>query len=210
MVDKNMLKSLINDYLNLGYHCLRIEHKMYSFNDYKGLLLGYTPYFNYKCRSLLLWSRKNNVDISSITIDDLCVPYTYFSPHQWWMKGMTGYIEKCLIKLRKADFNRHFDDFEDLYDYVLSLKITKGRLFMYDLTCRIGSCLGIYPEKFIYLQYGSEAGANILHDKGCISLPDNWEIRVPASVFASVLPGLKAMDIESFLCIYKAELKNLY
>lgn len=203
-----ILSSIVNHYNKNGYILLRIDQQMYTFNDFRGVLMGYTPFImgSNGC-TIKLWCC--GVLPANLSIANVIKPYTYPCSHQWWMPHNPSFVSKALNILASANLVGFTGSFEDLYDYVELLGITKGRLLLYDLTRRIGACLGIYPKNFVYLQCGSLAGATILHNKGYITLPNPCGFRVPTAVFASVFPGIDSMDIENILCIYKKQLAKL-
>ena len=202
------LLSIVAHYNQNGYRQLRIDQQMYTFNDLKGLLMGYTPFImNSNGCVIKLWCC--GVLPANLSIANVITPYTCPCTHQWWMLHNHTFVDRALKILAGTGFVGFTGSFEDLYDYVESLGITKGRLLLYDLTRRIGACLGIYPKDFVYLQWGSLAGATILHNKGYITLPNPCGFRVPTSVFASVFPGIDSMDIENILCIHKKQLVKL-
>lgn len=202
------LPMIINAYNQAGGILLRVENQMNSFADYKGLLTGYTPYIMDNGKPKKLWCCNNS--ISGITLNNVLTPYTYFNSHQWWMKKNVAFINRSITILKNAKLQQHkFNDFEDLYNYVESLNITKGRLLLYDMTRRIGSCLNIYPQNFVYIHAGSALGAQILQGKGLVNLPNNWKVRVPLNVFANIFPNCDSMDIENMLCIYKNKFSML-
>ena len=203
-----LLSSVVAHYNQNGYCLLRIEFQMCSFTDQKGLLMGYTPFImGSNGNAIKLWCC--GVPPANLSIANVLTPYVYPNSHQWWMPHNPFFVSKALNILAGANLVGFTGSFEDLYDYVESLGITKGRLLLYDLTRRIGACLGVYPKNFVYLQCGALAGATILHNKGYITLPNPCGFRVPTSVFASVFPGIDSMDIENILCIYKKQLAKL-
>lgn len=202
------IPAIISHYNQNGYRLLRIEHQMYSLRDTKGLLMGYTPYIiGNNGVPVKLWCCGTLP--ANLTFAHVQTPYTSPNSHQWWMPHNSAFVNKGLGILANANFVGFTGDFEDLYKYAESLHITKGRLLLYDLTLRIGACLGIYPKDYVYLHRGSLAGATILHQKGCINLPNPCGFRVPISVFAGIFSGISSMDIENILCIYNKQFAKI-
>ena len=202
------IPQIIAAYNQHEYHSLRLQLQMYSLADPQGLLTGYTPYIMHNGQVIKLWCC--GVFPIGITINNLIRPFTGPHSHQWWMTGRTGYINSKTALLRQVNFTgQTFTDFEALYQYISGLGVAKGELHLYDLALRVGHCLGIYPQKYVYLHCGSLAGATILRDKGYITLTSGWSVKVPISVFASVFPSIGAMDIENLLCTCKKQLAGL-
>lgn len=109
--------------------------------------------------------------------------------------------------------NNTYNVFEDLYDDVNKLRRSGlGDLFIYDATIRIGYDKGILPSKYEYLHSGALKGAKLLAKRGVLNLRKytsnpTWKLhkyhRIPTVEFSNLLPGMKAIDIEVFLCIAK-------
>lgn len=188
----------------------QIELSFYSFNDLKGIVSGYDLYY-IACNGnpVKFWCYHG--DFTNAQNLTFCKPYSWPHSHQWWMKRLGDtYREKIADKLTNDGVQQwNYQDFDDLYDHLVKLNITSGKLFRYDLARRIGRCLNVLPGKSVYLHEGALRGAQILNKKGFINLPPNFDpikdVRVDKAIFGGVFPGISSMDIENILCIYKKE-----
>ena len=202
-----LLDGLMQAYCKNAHHSLRLSLQMNTIDDVEGLVSGYIPLIEHNGRIFRLWCRPE-IERANISVDDLVKPYKRPYPHQRWMKETT----RRKIARRLTDekvLEKQYADFDELYDELLRLKITTGELFRYDLALRIGHCMGLLPKGSVYLQEGALKGAQILHDKGLIALPEEWKHRVERTVFDDVFPDLDAMDIENILCVHKADFQEL-
>ncbi len=200
------IQNVLAHYQQHGYLQQQKELSQYTIQDVSGLVTGYTPYVLVNGQSRRIWC------CSSINISQLEIiqPYVAPHPHQWWMKNLTNYQNKVKnILISYHVLTKTYSSFEDLYDSLAQLGITSGKLYLYDLARRIGHCLGIYPRDYVYLHEGALKGAEILHNRGKIKLPANWNTRVKTLIFNQVFPNVDSIDIENILCIYKESLKTV-
>lgn len=203
------ISEIIDHYLKNGYRHQQLELGLYSIDDTPGLVSGYTPCVNRKGKLTRIWCCGDNYNI--IDASNLVHPAPWPHPHQWWMSRKVEYRRKASMRIQERGvLTKSFSNFEELYDYLRNeVKITRGKLYCYDLARRIGYCRGINPAKFVYLHEGAEKGAKTLEEMGFLSLPKNWEIRVPAEIFDPVFPNIPPIDIENILCIYDKVFKTI-
>lgn len=195
------IAEVCDDYKLIGYNHQQLELKQYSINDIEGLVSGYKPHVLIDGQEKILWCCGNSINTNEII---LLPPSDWPHPHQWWMKGKTELRNKYVNKLLSCNIlKKKYVDFEELYNELVSINITQGDLFRYDLARRIGYCLGIRPQNYVYLHKGAQKGAEELHKKGYIALPVGWEKHVRIDIFSSIFPNIDAIDIENLLCIYK-------
>jgi hypothetical protein len=108
------------------------------------------------------------------------------------------------LLLKKQTELKRCQSFDELYQKIKTLlkNISKlGPMYVYDVALRLGSSLGLPPEK-VYLQRGAMQGAKILLGqvaKGKSVLEKND--------FPVELQCLEPVEIEDFLCIFKKHLQ---
>lgn len=120
----------------------------------------------------------------------------------------TAVITKMIENLSNID-NRKFVSFENLWEYVSSLRI-KGfsDLCVYDFCLRYGISRNIYPLKKVYLHAGAMKGAKSLYRMGLLkSKPQNQSIDIDH--FPSDFNRFDSMNIENFLCVKHRQLQKL-
>jgi len=97
--------------------------------------------------------------------------------------------------------SRSFDELHTVVSGCLKKVWKDPELFAYDTALRIGSKLGLKPQK-VYLHRGTRVGARRLRldaKSDCLTLT-----QVPEE-----LRSLEPREIEDFLCIYKDQFRNL-
>ncbi|MDE6339575.1 MAG: hypothetical protein K2K97_07290 [Muribaculaceae bacterium] len=112
-------------------------------------------------------------------------------------------------RLRNID-HEDFADFEALYDYVDLKKMEYfGNTCVYDFALRYGwnRTHRVVPRDFVYIHSKPFRSAKRLFELGYI--PELGR-RLPLSTYTTLLgPGMNAMDVEHFLCLYHEEIMNL-
>lgn len=91
---------------------------------------------------------------------------------------------------------RSFHELHTVIGELLSPVSGLGELYIYDTALRIGAYLGLAPE-FVYLHAGTRQGARALGLGFGRAYLQMHELPGP-------LQALRADEVESFLCIYKA------
>lgn len=122
-----------------------------------------------------------------------------------------------LYDLLKDIDQKKFNNFEDLHDKVLSIKLNNeekvkgfGWLGIYDFALRVAWKLNrsIEPKEYVYLHSWPCESAKILVAKGklpCVGLRMKFDL-FPAD-FRS--PGMTAKDVENLLCHYYGDICRL-
>lgn len=207
MNNEKLIADICNHYKENGYQHIHLELQMYSIDDVKHLVSGYVPkIIGPDGKVYRLWC-KSGIKKTEVCLEDLIKPYEGPCPHQYWMKE--GTRNKIVDKLENNKvLEKSYANFEELYDELVRLKITRGDLFRYDLALRIGKCLDTLPKDYVYLHRGALEGAQVLQTKGLVTLPASWKYRVEKSVFAKLFPDMEAFDIENLLCIHKEDFKK--
>lgn len=201
------IAEICDDYKMIGYNHQQLELKQYSINDIEGIVSGYKPHVLIDGQEKKLWCCDSIIDTNEIII---LPPSEWPHSHQRWMTGRTKLRNKYVDKLRSSKvLQKKYGDFEELYDELVSINITQGDLFRYDLARRIGHCMGIAPQNYVYLHKGAKEGAKVLQEKGYIALPEKRERRVKIEFFSSIFPNIHAIDIENLLCIYKSVFRTI-
>jgi hypothetical protein len=113
-------------------------------------------------------------------------------------------LEKARVILLSAiDDIQHCQSFDELLNLVeneLHDIHGLGELYAYDTALRIGSKLGLLPEK-IYLHAGTRKGAK--------TLGLDWKARALEMVaMPDELQELEPHEVEDFLCIYEDKLED--
>jgi len=94
-----------------------------------------------------------------------------------------------------------FDELHSILHSVLHQIYGVGELYIYDTALRLGAFLELFPEK-IYLHAGTRVGAFALGlnvSAGVLEISD----------FPEPIRSLQPHEIESFLCVYKDDIKKL-
>ena len=123
--------------------------------------------------------------------------------HQWCLPNAR--IDQAVIALRQFDFDKKYDDFEEVYDCVKKLigKIPRvcGWLTLYDTTRRLAYLLNssIIPKDYVYVARGARDGAKYVLG---INRMNSSLFRLPIADFQKLFPGISSMEIEDILCIY--------
>ena len=123
--------------------------------------------------------------------------------HQWCLPNAR--IDQAVIALRQFDFDKKYDDFEEVYDCVKKLigqmPSVCGRLTLYDTTRKLAYLLNpsIFPKNFVYVARGARDGAKYVLG---INRMNSSVFRLPIADFRKLFPGISSMEIEDILCIY--------
>ena len=123
--------------------------------------------------------------------------------HQWCLPNTR--IDEAVIALRQFDFNKKFDNFEEVYDCVKKLmgQIPRvcGWLTLYDTTRRLAYLLNpsIIPKDYVYVARGARDGAKYVLG---ITRMKSDVFRLPIADFQKLFPGISSMEIEDILCIF--------
>ena len=122
--------------------------------------------------------------------------------HQRRLKRVA--LDKAKINLVRAEAKiencRTFDELLTLLEELLVGVSGLGELYRYDTALRIGSWLGIQPDR-VYLHAGTRVGATMLGiPRGLRSVEND---RFPEPV-----RQLPATEIEDILCIYKGRIAH--
>lgn len=137
-------------------------------------------------------------------------PYK-FDTHQWHLRfpSRSIVVDNMAVKLKDID-NEDFADFEALYDYV---DRRKEKYFsdtcVYDFALRYGwnRTSRISPKDFVYIHSKPLESAKKLKDLGYIPEVGHF---LPLSNYSALLgPGMNAMDVEHFLCIYHDQIDKM-
>ncbi len=123
--------------------------------------------------------------------------------HQWCLPNAR--IDEAVIALRRFDFNKKFNNFEEVYECVKKLigqiPNVRGWLTLYDTTRRLAYLLNpsIIPNEFVYVARGARDGAKYVLG---INRIKSDVFRLPIADFQKLFPGISSMEIEDILCIY--------
>ena len=123
--------------------------------------------------------------------------------HQWCLPNAR--IDQAVIALRQFDFDKKYDDFEEVYDCVKKLigqmPSVCGRLTLYDTTRKLAYLLNpsIFPKNFVYVARGARDGAKYVLG---INRMNSSVFRLPIADFQKLFPGIPSMELEDILCIY--------
>lgn len=108
--------------------------------------------------------------------------------------------------------NETFNSFEELYDYINQRRLPWfGDTCVYDFALRYGWHLNprVEPEKYVYLHSKPKAAAEILKGKGYFQHDLSKPILFESLRKEFKTPGMKAIDVEHFLCCYKKQIEKL-
>lgn len=123
--------------------------------------------------------------------------------HHWRLPNAS--IDQAVIALRQFNFNKKYDNFEEVYECVKKLigKIpsVRGWLTLYDTTRRLAYLLNpsIVPKDYVYVARGARIGAKYVLG---INRMKSSEYCLPIADFQKLFPGISSMEIEDILCIY--------
>jgi hypothetical protein len=119
------------------------------------------------------------------------------SRHQRYFKKETLQQAREAL-LAVEDRLRHCSNFDEILTVVEGAvsSITRGPLYVYDVSLKIGACRGHLPE-MVYLHRGTREEAEKL------GLDTSKKV-LEMSAIPAELQRLRACEIEDILCIYKA------
>lgn len=125
--------------------------------------------------------------------------------------------EGARLLLANADYVKAaptFDELIDLVERIAGPVSTFGELAIYDTARRIGTHLGLEPEK-VYLHRGTRTGANALgrawlgRDGKRQAGPWRGQPSLEMSELPAELTELTPGEVEDALCIYKSVLQKM-
>lgn len=123
--------------------------------------------------------------------------------HQWCLPN--AHIAQAVIALRQFDFDKKYDNFEDVYDCVKKLigqiPSVSGWLTLYDTTRRLAYLLNpsIIPKDYVYVARGARDGAKYVLG---INRMKSSVFHLSIADFQKLFPGISSMEIEDILCIF--------
>ena len=103
---------------------------------------------------------------------------------------------------------KSYNNFDDLYTEVHRVLIGipgVGNLTCYDVALRVGRYFTpwLVPFDYVYVAQGALVGARKLLGTKIVKKNLIDGVKLPASLFASLFPGIPSAHIEDMLCIYK-------
>lgn len=136
-------------------------------------------------------------------------PYV-FDDHQWNLRFPSRHciVDAMVTGLKYID-KENFEDFDQLIDYVAERRIEHfGDTAIYDFALRYGwnRHPRIIPKQFVYIHSKPLRAANRLKELGYLK---GVARKLPLSSYSEALPGLEAIDVEHFLCLFHDEIMHL-
>ncbi|MDE5750782.1 MAG: hypothetical protein K2H87_08465 [Duncaniella sp.] len=136
-------------------------------------------------------------------------PYV-FDIHQWNLRFPSRHHIVADMKAKLQCIDREdFNDFEQLIDYVAERRQPHfGDTAIYDFALRYGWNRDPrrVPERFVYVHSKPLRAALRLKELGYLN---EVARKLPLTSYAEALPGLAAMDVEHFLCLFHDEIMKL-
>jgi hypothetical protein len=108
--------------------------------------------------------------------------------------------KKLLSSAARLEKCTTFEELHGIVESVLKSVEGAGELFLYDVSLRIGSYKGLFPQK-VFLHAGTRKGARALG----LSTQLSW---LDMTSLPDWLQELQPYEVEDFLCLYKDRLTS--
>lgn len=194
------LQDLVDDYMYHQYDCKSSQKKETPQNGHKLYLESL------KCINDFICGEPDNKDAPKKH------PY-HINSHQRYFRFPSRHIHitKAAEQLKTLKVDR-IKDFEDLREEVKGKKFHGfGDTTLYDFCLRFGWHQNprIEPKEFVYVHSKPKDAADILKEKGYLTV--NYDFKIPFDAFPEEITasGMSAADVEHFLCCYKKFIEQL-